>query len=99
MRVDHRAPERLRGLLDTRKVLKTDPMVDRIKKAKPGQIDTWIDNHVTDLDSSKAVLKAMAKMLRYILLKIDVEPRGASPAPGSAVRGHDHRWRQRCKAS
>ena len=38
-----------------------------INKLNPAQVDTYIDNNITDLVSAKAFLKKLSKIVLYIL--------------------------------
>ena len=38
-------------------------LVDRLKTASPSQVDTWVDNNVTNLAGARAVLKAILKTI------------------------------------
>ena len=38
--------------------------------ATPAQIDTWVDDNVTDLDSAKEALKILAKAVAFGVRKV-----------------------------
>ncbi len=38
-----------------------------INKLTPAQVDTYIDNNITNLESAKAYLKKISKVLLYLL--------------------------------
>lgn len=44
----------------------TEPVIKQLITARPAQIDTYIDNNVTDLASAKNVLKILAKAISAI---------------------------------
>lgn len=47
-------------------------LLDAIKAATPAQIDTYLDNNVTDLASARAVLKRMAKLLAVVIKRVNL---------------------------
>ena len=46
--------------------LRTD-LIDRLKNATNDQIDNWIDNNVNSLASARQVLKAIVKVLVFLI--------------------------------
>lgn len=50
---------------------KADParvdMIDRLRNATPAQIDTYIDNNVTNLAQARTFLKALTKVLAIVV--------------------------------
>lgn len=46
--------------------LKSDPQVRQLLRARPGQINNYIDNNVTDLASAKAILKIYGRALAVL---------------------------------
>jgi hypothetical protein len=50
-------------LRDDQQATRTNPDVLALLNARPAQIDTYIDNNVTDMSSAKEVLKILAKAI------------------------------------
>lgn len=51
---------------EDRQALVNDSMAEALFKARPDQINTYIDNNVTDLASAKAVLKILARAVSLL---------------------------------
>jgi hypothetical protein len=42
-------------------------MLDKLRNATPAQIDTWVENQVTNLASAKVVLAMLIKILATVV--------------------------------
>jgi len=49
--------------------IKNTSAIRALVTARPAQIDNWIDNNVTDINSTKQVLKILAKAVSYFAKK------------------------------
>lgn len=57
-------------LLADQQALKDDSQVRALLRARPAQIDSYIDNNVTDLASAKAVLKILGRAVAVLGARI-----------------------------
>lgn len=46
---------------------------DRIRDLTPTQIDNWIDNNVTDLNSAKVALKKITRAVLFLYKRLEVD--------------------------
>lgn len=61
-----KTPDEVR--LDTFKIeADRNDMADKLRNATPAQIDTYIDNNVTNLAQARAFLKALSKVLATVV--------------------------------
>lgn len=48
---------------------KNDSLLQRFVRATPEQLETYIENNVTDMQSAKEALKKLAVLCRYMIIK------------------------------
>jgi RecA-family ATPase len=46
---------------------------DHIRNLTPTQIDTWIDNNVSDLVSAKSALKKMGRAILFLYKRLEID--------------------------
>jgi len=63
--LDHRASDEEQDKL----AVKKDAIVQDLLTKRPAQIDTWMDNNVTDLTSARNVLKVLTRIIVALLRK------------------------------
>ena len=49
--------------------LKTQDLIDKLQKASLSQINTYVDNNVTNIASARTLLKKMLAVMSYLLNK------------------------------
>jgi hypothetical protein len=47
-----------------------DALMQSLKSKTPAEIDTWIDINVTDINSTKQLLKSLTKIMSHIVKRI-----------------------------
>ena len=47
--------------------MKTDALIQKVMKASFSEIDTYVDNHVTNLASARTLMKKMLVVITYLL--------------------------------
>ncbi len=67
------ADEKQKDKLERKKDRKGDIILQELVVKKPKQIDTYIDNAITDLDSAKALIKILTKAVVSILKERELE--------------------------
>ena len=67
MKVNLQAPQKKKD----RHERDNDNLLNNLKSKTPQEAAQWVENNVTDLVSAKKVLKAMAKVITYILRNND----------------------------
>jgi hypothetical protein len=68
MRFDYRANNNDRTQRTVKEKLQDDNIMQAILTSSPGEIDSLVDEHVTDLQTSNEVLKRLCVAVRYLII-------------------------------
>jgi len=63
MQVNLKAPDKNKLIEE----LKNDAIMNPLMKADYSQVDTWVDNNLTDVAMMQAVMKRVLKSIKYLL--------------------------------